>query len=54
MAEPSFNGTCSCTKPFPKDLRPTIIPLSLSCIAPAKISLADADNSSINIMTSIF
>ena len=31
-----------CTNPFPKERLPTIVPLSLSCIAPAKISLAEA------------
>ena len=47
MAEPSENGNWFCTNPLPKDRRPMMIPRSLSCIAPAKISLADADHSSI-------
>ena len=37
------NCISCCTRPFPKDLLPTMVPLSLSCKAPATISLAEAE-----------
>ena len=51
MAELSLSLICSCTKPFPKERRPMMIPLSLSCKAPATISLALADSPSMSTTT---
>ena len=42
-AEPSPKSISCCTSPFPKERRPTIVPLSLSCKAPARISDAEAE-----------
>ena len=51
MALPSGKRVCSCTNPFPKERRPTNVPRSQSCIAPETISAADADPSSIKIIS---
>ena len=51
---PSRSKRSSCTNPFPKDLLPTIIARSLSCKAPANISLAEAEYALISTTVFVF